>query len=214
MTTLLLGTLLLSAAGPAPADWLIPALYRAAMHEAPAGTTRVEVGLHHETIPSGCAITGAELLGRLRGSGQAVFRLRGIDASSAVCGGWSWAALRIFGQAWVLTKDVTTGAPVANAVTSAERQVPLGHQFLASISADALAAQTLTSGTALEAYHVRVPGQIPGRSVQIELRTSDLVIATSGESVACQAGSVCARLPSGKRVSGDWVDGHLEVVLP
>jgi hypothetical protein len=203
-----------SAVAGGTTDWLSPTLARVALAQAPEGTSRVEVGRHREHIPNGCTITDAELFGRLLGTGQSIFKLKGTDGAGRTCFGWSWASIRVFSQAWVTTREIAPGAPVAGLVASAERELPQGGTYARSIAPDALASSRLSAGTALEPKHLRLPSEMPGHAVDVELRTGDLVIATRGESVPCQPNMSCARLASGKQVSGTWLNGRLEVVLP
>ena len=106
------------------------------------------------------------------------------------------------------------GEHVADAVASEDRELTLGRSYVQGLSADAVAADTLDPGLALEARHVQNAGQIPGRPLDVELRLGELVLEARGNAVPCTPDLVCAVLPSGKRVSGHWIDGHLEVVLP
>jgi hypothetical protein len=79
---------------------------------------------------------------------------------------------------------------------------------------DAVAAYSMQPETVLEPQNIRNPAQIAGRTIAVELHYGDLRVETQGRTVPCALNAACALLPSGKRVTGAWTNGRLEVSLP
>jgi hypothetical protein len=217
MTSLTLLTLALGIA-PAPEpnrapDPIAGAIRQGLLETAPAGVTRVEVTSHRDRIPAGCAIAAAKPLGQVLGSGAATLKLEGTSHGRS-CAGWSWVQARFFSQALVTTRRVATGDALAGAFAPRERELLAGRSFVLQAPADAVAAYSMQPETVLEPQNIRNPAQIADRTIAVELHYGDLLVEAQGRTVPCAVDAACALLPSGKRVSGTWTNGRLEVSLP
>jgi len=160
-----------------------------------------------------CAAESAEALGMVRGSGKATVRLTGRRASGAGCASAVFAAVRVTAPAWVLTRTVRTGEPLAGAAQLEEREVRPGHLPVAALSPEARVARPLPGGTVLEPEHLAPAGPAPGAEVEVVVNARGLVLQQSARAVPCSRGRACALLPSGTRVEGSWIDGHLLVEI-
>jgi len=200
-----LATAMLAAAPPGP-------MVRAALERALAVPgARLEVLSIQAPGDDGCAVESAEALGMVRGSGRATVRLTGRMASGAGCASAVFAAVRVTAPAWVLTRPVRTGEPLAGAARLEEREVRPGHLPVATLSAETTVARPLAGGTVLEAEHLAPAGPAPGAEVEVVVNARGLVLQQSGRAVPCSRGRACALLPSGTRVEGSWTDGRLLV---
>lgn len=160
---------------------------------------------------TGCTLESAEAMGLVNGSGRVTVRLTGRNASGAGCASAAFAAVRVTAPAWVLTRTVRTGEPVAGAARREDHELRPGHLPLATLSPGATAARPLAVGTVLEADHLAPDGPAPGTEVQVVVNARGLVLRQSGRAVPCSRGRACALLPSGTRVEGSWTDGRLLV---
>jgi hypothetical protein len=220
MTLLPLLTLALGIAPgitPGAPDPIAGAIRQGLLKAAPSGVTRVEVASHRDRIPSGCTIADAKPLGQVLGSGAVTLKLEGTTKGAAnrmSCSGWSWVQARFFSNALVTTRRIATGEALAGAFEPRERELLGGRIFALAAPPDAVAAYSMPADAVLEPQNMRSPGQIPGRTIAVELRYGDLVVETQGRTVPCALNAACALLPSGKQVTGAWTNGRLEVSLP
>jgi hypothetical protein len=174
---------------------------------------RVELARLEPGAPAGCAVAAAAAPQPVAASGRVALRLSGSTAAGAPCEGWAWARVRVLAPALVVARDVEDGAPLAGAVTPAEREVLPGRAPLAALPPGATAARALRPGLALEGQHVRV-GPRPGEPITVVARVGTLSVERPGRAVPCARGRACALLPSGQRVEGALEDGRLVVGSP
>lgn len=198
MIALLAIVLAAGAAVPAPVERALEAALAV-----PGG--RLEIAAW-EPAHEGCAVERAETKGAIRGSGRVAVRLEG-----AGCGGWAWAAVRVFAPALVVEADVEEGAPLAGSLRTEEREVRTGRAPLSRVAPDAVAARRLAPGTVLEERHVRQRGSAPGATVPVVVRRGALQVEATGRIVPCPGPAICAHLPDGGRVEGRLEDGRLLV---
>ncbi len=115
------------------------------------------------------------------------------------------------------TRRVATGDALAGASRPANASSWPAAPSCSRSPADAVAAYSkVTRETVLEEpQNVRNPAQIPGRTIAVELHYGDLLVEAQGRTVPCALNAACALSPSaGKRVTGAWTNGRLEVSLP
>jgi hypothetical protein len=212
LTTLALTIALASTIPTVSAD--IPAPVLAAVQGSLAlPNAHVEVVDVAGALAPDCKLGSAELPASIAASGRVPVHLVGAGASGIRCERWVWVRVRVSAPSLVTTRDVPEGAPLGGAVATAEREVLPGHQPLSKLPEGASAGRPLASGTPIEAAFVRV-GPPPGDPVTILLRSGALAVEQRGRAMACRQGRVCALLPSGRRVEGDWHDGRIELDMP
>lgn len=146
-------------------------------------------------------------------SGHIALRLFGTLANGQPCHGWAWVRLQVFVKAWVTRQSVDVGAPLADMVVSAEKEVVPGRTFLQMLPEGSVAAMPLGPKVALEASHVREKTPEFGNTVTLRMRLGALTVEQEGRWVACARKMACALLPNGKRIEGRW-NGQEIVVEP
>ncbi len=129
------------------------------------------------------------------------------------CDAWSWATVRLFAPALVLTRAVRAGEPLAPFTRLREVEVLPGHRPLAALPEAASASVAAAAGATLEVGQLRV-GPAPGEPLTVLVRLGSVMVEQPGRALACVHGRACAVLPSGKRVEGPVVAGKLLVELP
>jgi hypothetical protein len=174
---------------------------------------RVEVLSVEGAPPAGCAVVRATVPRAIPGSCRSAVLLEGSDAAGRPCQAWVWAWVRVKVPTLVTTRAVGEGEPLAEAVTSVERELAPGRSALATLPAGALAARALSAGTLVDPPSIRV-GPRPGEPVTVALRAGALVVEQQGRSASCRRGRACALLPSGRRVEGDWHEGRILLGSP
>jgi len=162
---------------------------------------------------AGCTAESWEALRAVEASGSTALRFTGRTTGGVACQGFAWGRVRVLAPAAVTTRELREGEPLAGATASEEREVLPGRHLLASPPAGAAAARRLAAGAALEASAVRT-GPAPGEPVMVLLRAGALPVEQAGRTVPCPRGHTCALLPSGRRVEGRFVDGHILVEAP
>ncbi|MBK9518790.1 MAG: hypothetical protein IPO09_15860 [Anaeromyxobacter sp.] len=203
LATLALPLLLAAAASP-------QAAVDAAL--APAGA-RAELAGVATSSGAGCRAESWEALAAVEASGRAALRFSGRDAAGAACQGYAWARVRVLGPAAVTTRALEAGEPLDGALVVEEREVVAGRRLLAAAPGGASAARRLAAGAPLDEGAVRL-GPAPGQPISVRLRLGALVVEQPGRALPCQRGRACALLPSGRRVEGRFLDGHLQVEAP
>ena len=197
-----LSAMLLAAAAAVPAP-----VQRAL--DAAIAVPRARVAVTAWEPSDACVPERAEVSAPIRGSGRVAVRVLG-----AGCGGWGWAAVRVFAPTVVVEAKVPRGDPLAGKVRSEEREVLPGREPVAAIPEAAVAARTLPAGSVIEARHVRVAGTAPGTSVRVIVRRGALEIEQEARVIPCPGGAVCAQLPGGARVAGRLAGDRLVVEDP
>lgn len=136
-------------------------------------------------------------------SGKVAVRVRGTG-----CESWGWAQVQVRVPAAVLIKEVKRDDSLDGAWTIA--MVESRGETLKSIPNEATAVRALNRGAAVEPNHIRVGPKL-GASITVRVVTGALSLEQRGTISACAPPSVCATLPSGKKVSGVWTQGVLQV---
>ena len=136
-------------------------------------------------------------------SGRVPVRVRGKG-----CEAWGWAEVKVLVPVAVLTREVRAGDSLDGAWAVVELE-PRGEP-LAHIPTGASATRALHKGLPVSGNDVRF-GPRPGTQVTVKVMLGALSLEQRGTISPCGGGDTCATLPSGKRVSGAWVDGALLV---
>jgi flagella basal body P-ring formation protein FlgA len=174
---------------------------------------RAEIEGVRTSSGAGCTAESWEALRAVEASGSAALRFSGRSADGVPCHGYAWGRVRVLAPAAVTTRDLREGEPLDGALITAEREVLPGRRTLGSAPAGAAAARRLAAGTVLDETDVR-NGPAPGAPVLVFLRAGALSVEQAGRAVACARGRSCALLPSGRRLEGRFVDGHILVEVP
>jgi hypothetical protein len=190
----------------------VPGPVVAAVEQALGLPGRVEVASFDARLPVQCRLQRAEVGKPILGSGRVAVRLTGEQGGHA-CAGWAWAEVRVLGQVLVTTRALRAGEPVADAVTTSEREVRQGRRPLTDATG-MIATRALPAGAIVEGEHAQVATGRPGADVKVMVKSGDLVIEAKGRSVACGRGRACAVLPSGRQVEGRFAGESLWVELP
>lgn len=135
-------------------------------------------------------------------SGRVPVRVRGKK-----CEGWGWAQVRVLVPIATLSRDVKANESMDGAWIVREEE-PRG-EVMSVVPGGATATRWLRKGMTVGANDVRT-GPRPGSSIMVRVMMGALSLEQRGTAAAC-GNEVCATLPSGKRVSGVWVDGMLVV---
>ncbi|MDP1830388.1 MAG: hypothetical protein Q8L48_44415 [Archangium sp.] len=135
-------------------------------------------------------------------SGRVPVRVRGKK-----CEAWGWAQVRVLLPIATLSRDVKANESMDGAWTVREEE-PRG-EVMAHVPAGATATRWLRKGMAVGANDVRT-GPRPGSPIVVKVMLGALSLEQRGTVAACGNG-VCATLPSGKKVTGAWLDGILVV---
>lgn len=136
-------------------------------------------------------------------SGRVPVRVRG-----ARCDAWGWASVRVYVNAVTLTREVKVNQPVDGAWVVSE--VEARGEQLATLPAGTTAARWLKKGQVVSPADVRT-GPKPGTPVTVKVLLGGLSVEQRGTISPCAPHETCATLPSGKKVSGVFVDGTLLV---
>ena len=136
-------------------------------------------------------------------SGRVAVRVRGTK-----CEAWGWAHVRVVVAVAVLSRDVKANAILDGAWTLTEAE-PRG-EAMTQIPSGATATRPLRKGMKISGSDVRV-GPNPGTAVTVRLLLGALTLEQHGTVSPCTGSQTCATLPSGKKVSGVWLDGALVI---
>lgn len=159
-------------------------------------------------LPEGCAAREVRLDGKPTRSGVVALTVDG-EARSGPCRGRGWARVRLFAPVWVVTQTVRDGERLDGVLRRAERELSAGHTPVEDVPPGARARATLSSGTVVEARHLRGSGPAPGDAVVVEVQVGSVRLEQAAVAIACP--TACARLSNGARVEGAFVDGKLRV---
>lgn len=179
----------------------------------PVPGARVIVLHYSPLLPRDCTVTGAVAATLPGADGQVSLKLLGASSSGAPCEGWARVHANIAVPALVTTTAITPGAPLAGNTATVERPWRPSQHLVTELAPDAVAAESLPSGTPLELHHIRKAGPGYGDPVTVELRSGSLIISEVASLTPCTSGHDCATLPSGKHVEGELSGDHLIVEL-
>jgi hypothetical protein len=207
----LLGAAAAAAAAAAPAVAERPAVVLRVLREAAPPGARLELLAYRG--PLRCQPQEVDVEGPVVASGPVPLRVAGLSGS-ARCAGAAQAEVRLFAPAWVTSRALSAGEPVAGAAVREERELRPGHQLLAEPAAGLLATRALPAGTLLEARLVEDPAWAMGATVRVLVRSGSVLLAQQGRLVPCAPGRACAQLPSGRRVEGRRQGTDLLLELP
>ena len=174
---------------------------------------KVEIRGYRAQLPPGCTPSRAEASRVVEQSGRQALKLAGSDDAGFACEGWAFADVKLTADAFVTTRVVKAGEPLADAVRIVRREIKPGRRPLHDLPAGARASRDLAAGTTIVDSHA-AGALSPGEPVKVVVRGGSLAIETSGRAVACSAGRTCAQLASGKRVEGTLEGGALVVEAP
>jgi hypothetical protein len=170
------------------------------------------VGLRNVS-PRGCEPKEWLATKEVDGSGALVLRFTGFDKAHVACDGWAWADLRVFAKVLEVTRPVKEGEALTGAIREKEVAVAQGERFFSTLPDGASATHELRPGSMLTDADIRV-GPRPGDPVVVLVRVGAIELSLESHAVTCERGQACALMPGGKRVSGRWQSGHIEVEAP
>jgi hypothetical protein len=169
-------------------------------------------------LDAAVAVPGArvELLSWKGPSCRGPFEVAAIDSSGRVpvrvrgagCDDWGWATVKLVADAPTLTSPVRTGDSLTGRWVMKSVEVRRGATLLTNVDATATATRTMKAGQVLTSDTVRV-GPPPGTPVTVRVLAGGIALEQQGTIIGCA--TVCASLPTGRRVSGRFEDGVLIV---
>ena len=178
--------------------------------ELPVARVRVSLGAR----AGRCWIRRAMVEQSVMTSGEVPVRVQGVRRDGVTCSGWVFAKVKIYTFANVATRDLPKGALASSGIVQKQVLLTAGAHPIAALPPGSTMRRFVKKGTVIEARHLRLPGPDLGASVVVELRKGALTVSQRGVAIACSGARTCARLPSGRQVSGAWRDGALRVELP
>ncbi len=141
-------------------------------------------------------------------SGRVAVRVRGPG-----CDEWAWATVTVTLRAAVVSQAVKTGDVLDGAWATKTVELRQSRRPLVSIAPGATATRAMRPGDVLWAEAVR-QGPPPGTPIIVRVISGAIAVEERGLTAACAGDTVCATLPSGKRVTGHFDDGALVVSAP
>jgi hypothetical protein len=107
---------------------------------------------------------------------------------------------------------IKAGDALEGAIHAIDTDLRPGDEAIDALPEGARAASDIPAGAIITADRVRI-GPAPGASIEVLMQAGAIAVQQSATVVTCarHATSVCAALPSGKRVSGRIADGRLVV---
>lgn len=153
--------------------------------------------------------TGTLVPAPFENSGRVAVRVRGRS-----CEAWGWAIVKVIVPLATLTRDVRPGEALDGAFTLTDGESTAG-PF--EVPPGAQATRLLRRGATVREEDVAF-GPRPGTSITVRVLAGSLSIEQRAITTHCgaelAARTVCASLPTGKRVAGVWSDGVLTVGAP
>ncbi len=179
----------------------------------------VEVKVTKAMVQKRCRVTQATRTGHNAQQGAPqqtwTFRVEGATKRGAPCEGWAWARVTQMTSTLVATRTIGAGESIKGAVQIARVPKARGEVLLPPSVGEHRARTRIPKGRALRATDVVVNGPQMGERVTIRVQSGSLTIAAKGTRVPCSARenafAVCARTPSGTKVSGPYEQGALWV---
>lgn len=184
-----------------------------------AASGDVEVKVTKAMVQKRCRVKAATRTGHgadARAPQQTwTFRVEGTTKRGTPCEGWAWARVTQMTMALVATKTIRPGDNVKGAVRISRVPRARGEVLLPPSIGDHRARTRIPKGRSLRATDVVVNGPQMGERMTIRVQSGSLTIAAKGTRVPCSARenafAVCARTPSGAKVSGPYEQGALWV---
>lgn len=174
---------------------------------------RVKIMSYRGSIPADCNLLTATPTRQVQRSGSVALRLEGERDNGTPCAGTGVAKVQVKTRVWISEKAIARGETLRGNLIS--KYVDVGvRRAMREVPDNAVARRRIRAGAVLERQHAIVPGTEPGTPVRVVLNQGPVRIAQKGVIVPCMKKSVCARLPSGKRVEGVFMAGVLEVKIP
>jgi hypothetical protein len=188
-----------------------PAVEAALEHALALPRARVQLLDYRPQSPI-CPPAQAEATRPITASGQVALRLSG-SKEGRPCESWAWATVRVFTPSWVTTRSLREGEPLDGALRAEMREVREGLAPLTNPSSGAVTVRALPAGQVVLEADSRT-GPRPGDPLTVAIRIGALEVEEIGRALPCARGRVCALLPSGKRLEGDFRNGRLMVEAP
>ena len=142
-------------------------------------------------------------------SGRVAVRVRGKS-----CEAWGWAIVKVIVPLATLTRDVRSGESLDGAFELVDGETTAD---ALDIMPGSIATRPLKRGAVLHETDLSF-GPRPGTAITVRVHAGSLSIEQRGVSTPCTSGaayrSVCATLPTGKRVAGTWSGDALTVETP
>jgi hypothetical protein len=161
-----------------------------------------------------CPAARAVALRPVAGSSEVALRLSGVTADGRGCEAWAWARVRVVASGLVVSRAVTGGELLQDAVATGEVELRLGRPPpLGELPAGGRAAHALAPGAPLLPSDVR-EGPLPGEQITVVVRAGNLELSQLGRALPCTRGRACALLPGGRRVEGRPEGGQLVLEAP
>ena len=159
-------------------------------------------------LPDGCVPVAVQPLSPLDHSGPVV---ADVDDEKGGCRSRVVIDVQIEKPVLVLTRSLAVNEPLAEAVSTAWREVPRHQHSVATLPEGAISRRALMAGQILVEDDLAMPGPAVGSPVKIVLQVGDLRLVRSAVVSPCAGGvdrrQHCARLPNGRQVHGLFRDG-------
>ena len=159
-------------------------------------------------LPDGCVPVIVQPLSPLDHSGPVV---ADVDDEKGGCRSRVVIDVQIEKPVFVLTRSLAVNEPLAEAVSTAWREVPRHQHSVATLPEGAISRRALMAGQILVEDDLAMPGPAVGSPVKIVLQVGDLRLVRSAVVTPCAGGvdrrQHCARLPNGRQVHGLFRDG-------
>jgi len=197
----------MAVAAPVP-DW-VSAM---AAELRPVDGAVMEVDGYRERVAQGCQVERRSRVGPPNSRGMVNVRLEGRRRDGGACIGGAEFSVRFTAMVWVTTRPIRKGEPMSDGAEKKETALAGSRSPVVEPLDGLRAAQDLPVGTIVEKHHLKAAASGPGETVQVVLEVGSIKLVQPGRLVSCaRAGSVCAVLDSGARVSGRMLDGRLQV---
>lgn len=195
----------------APAEVPSAAL-QALSASAQASGLRLEFADYRSSVAPDCVLKEVALSTPIFASGRITLKVAGITPIKH-CEGTASVQVRAFAPVAVSMRALNAGDSLDGAVELIEQEVARNKHPLREIPSGMTAVHPVRAGVVVDASDVRQERPQLGTSIQVVIRSGGLSIEQTGRVASCDRDQVCAQLPTGKRVAGRMVSGHLEVML-
>ena len=188
------------------------AVVQALAVSAEASGVRAEIVDYRTSVAPDCMLKQVELPSAVAVSGRLVLKVAG-ESPIKHCEGTAWVDVRAYARVAVAMRALNAGDSLDGAVELIEQEVPRSKHPLREIPSGMAAVHPVRAGVVVDISDVRQERPQLGASIQVVIRSGGLSIEQTGRIASCDRDQVCAVLPTGKRIAGKIVAGHLEVTL-